>query len=324
MSPFLNPKALRAHKLQNTIQTVLIMAGMGILLTVCAMLVFGAAGLGWAAVLVGLLLVLLPRVPPELLMTMYRARRVAPGSGGQLDEIVTVLAERAKLPARPTLYIVPSMALNAFATGRPDHAVIAVTEGLLRKLTLREVANVLAHEMSHIRNNDLWVMGVADVVTRLAQALSYVGVFLAILNVLGALEGEQYASWTAVLLLYLAPTLSSLLQLALSRTREFDADVEGAQLTGDPLGLASALRRLELHSGQFWEDLMMPVPGRRVAYPSLLRSHPPTEERVRRLVALSNQPMGDSLVVEEEPMISLVGFGPIQMRPRHRFPGVWF
>ena len=189
---------------------------------------------------------------------------------------------------------------------------------------MREVAGVLAHETSHIRNNDLAVMGLADVLSRLAVGLSYVGVFLAVLNVLGWFQGEQVASWGAVLVLYLAPMLSSLMQLGLSRAREYDADLEGVQLTGDPLGLASALRRLEHTTGRFWEDLMFPMPGRRVGYPSLLRSHPATEDRVRRLVELSGVELSPPMSVTEEPLISLVGFGPIQMRPRYRFLGLWY
>jgi heat shock protein HtpX len=84
------------------------------------------------------------------------------------------------------------------------------------------------------------------------------------------------------------------------------------------------LRRIDAHAGRFWEDILPPVPGRRVGYPSLLRSHPPTEERVRRLVSLSAKPMPAPMVVVDKPMISLVGFGPIEMRPRYRFPGLWF
>ena len=183
---------------------------------------------------------------------------------------------------------------------------------------------MLAHEISHIRNNDLAVMGLADVMTRFTQVLSYLALFLAIFNLPGLLLGDSDISLTALLLLYLAPTIGSLLQLGLSRTREYDADLEGAQLTGDPRGLASALDKLERYQGSFWEDLMFPVPGRRIPQPSLLRSHPPTEERVARLLALESRDMPPPIEVVEEPMVSLAGLGPGSMRPRYRFPGVWF
>jgi heat shock protein HtpX len=255
---------------------------------------------------------------------MYRAREVDSRFGGPLADIVTILAERAELPARPRLFVIPSATLNAFATGLPGNAAIAVTEGLLRCLTVREVAGVLAHEISHIRNNDLWVMALADAISRFTTSLSYVAVLLAIVNGFGLLTGELYVSWWAVLVLYLAPTVSSLLQLALSRAREYDADLEGAWLTGDPVGLASALRRLERYTGSFWEDLMFPVPGRRIPQPSLLRSHPTTEERVARLLQLDARAMRPAIRVADEPLFSLYGAGSTVMRPRYRWPGVWY
>lgn len=324
MSVFLDPAALAAHRAQNSLHTAILFGGLAAILGFSGWLVLGKVGVAWAAVLTGLALLLMPRMPPELLMRLYRARKVPPQPGDQLSDVLDALTARAELPRRPTLYVVPSMALNAFAAGKPDHAVIAITEGLLRRLTLREIAGVLAHEVSHIRNNDLWVMGVADALTRATQAISFVAIFLAVLNIVAAFQGEQYASWWAILTLYLAPMGSSLLQLALSRTREFDADLEGAQLTGDPLGLASALRSLELHSGRFWEDLMLPAPGRRVAYPSVLRSHPETEHRIRRLTDLAASPSLPPMVFADRPLITLVGFGPVSLRPRIRFPGVWF
>lgn len=324
MSSYLDPQALSAHKSQNAMQTVALFVGLGAIVATSGWMLFGMKGLAWAAVLLGVTLLAMPSIPPEILMRMYRGRLVPPQPDDQLSEVLDILAQRAELPKRPALYVVPSLALNAFAAGKPDHAVIAITEGLLRRLTLREIAGVMAHEISHIRNNDLWVMGVADALTRVAQSMSFVAVLLAILNLLAALQGEQYASWWAIALLYLAPSLSSLLQLGLSRTREYDADLEAAQLTGDPVGLAAALRRLEPDTGRFWEDVMLPAPGRRVAYPSLLRSHPATEERVRRLVELTAKPVLPPMVFSERPSITLVGFGPVGMRPRMRFPGVWF
>ena len=216
------------------------------------------------------------------------------------------------------------MTLNAFATGTPKKAVIGVTEGLLRRLTLNELAGVLAHEISHIRNNDLAVMSLADVMTRFTQMLSYLALFLALFNLPAFLLGDAEIS-----LLGLAPALPCAHRrqpdpARPSRTREYDADLEGAGLTGDPASLASALEKLERYQGHFWEDMMLPVPGRRIPQPSLLRSHPLTEERVARLRALQDRPMLPQIPIAEEPMVSLVGLGPIAMRPRYRWTGVWF
>ena len=273
---------------------------------------------------IGALYAFAPRLPPEMIMSLYRARPIDPKQGEQILYIVGELARRAQLPAAPAVYVIPSMTLNAFATGTPGNAVVGITEGLLRRLSLRELAGVLAHELSHVRNNDLSVMSLADVMTRFTQALSYLAVILAIFNLPAWLLGDSDMPFSALLLLYLAPTIGSLLQLGLSRTREYDADLEAAELTGDPRGLASALAKLERYQGRFWEDLMFPVPTRRIPQPSLLRSHPPTEQRVARLLALENREMAPPIEVVEEPMVSMVGMGPGSMQPRYRFPGVWY
>lgn len=324
MSPFLEADHSRAHKRRNAIQSAILLAGIWAVLAVATFLVWGIIGPVLTLLALGTLYTFAPAVPPETMMRLYQARLMNPNDNRQLSDLVDVLAFRAELPKRPALYVVPSMTLNAFAAGSPERASIAVTEGLLRRLSLREIAGVLAHEMSHIRNNDLHVMGLADLVTRLLQLLSYVALGLTVLNLLFALQHEQLVSWWTVLLLYLAPALSSLLQLALSRAREFDADMEAAGLTGDPLGLASALRRLETYTGRVWEDLMFPVPGRRVPQPSLLRTHPTTEDRISRLLSLDKRSELEPIVIVEQPMVSLVGFGPIEMRPRYRWPGLWF
>jgi heat shock protein HtpX len=324
VSPFLDEAARRRHKQRNLLHSALLLAGLEAVLGLSAWLIWGWVGILWAAATVLLLLWLAPFVPPDAVMRMYRAREVDPRFGGPLSDVVTLLAERAELPARPQLFVIPSATLNAFATGQPGHAAIAVTEGLLRCLSVREVAGVLAHEISHIRNNDLWVMGLADAISRFTAALSYAAVLLALFNGFGLLTGELYVSWWAVLVLYIAPTVSSLLQLALSRAREYDADLEGAWLTGDPTALASALRRLERYTGSLWEDLMFPIPGRRIPQPSLLRSHPTTEERVARLMQLDARRLKPVIHVADEPLLPLFGGAPIVMRPRYRWPGVWF
>lgn len=327
MTPFPGVSVLAEQPGSNLWHAVLLLAGFVVLVTIPTVVLWGLAGAFVAILLLVATCALALRMPPEALMRLYQATRVPPDDS-QLSSLVDVLAYRAELRARPDLYVIPSLTLNAFAAGSRAHSAIGVTEGLLRRLSLAETAGVLAHEMAHIRNNDLLVMGLADVITRVLQLLSYVALGLAVYNVVAMLRSEDTISWWAVLLLYLAPALSSLLQLGLSRAREFKADADAVALTGDPAALASALRRLETYTGHFWEDLMFPVPARRVPNPSLLRSHPDTEERIGRLAALANghvAPAGhEPLVIVEQPMMSLVGYGPGDMRPRYRWPGLWF
>jgi heat shock protein HtpX len=306
-----------AHKARNALQSLVLVGGIGLLTGFCAWLLWGTGGLVLTAIVIALLYVFAPRVPPEVVMRMYRASKLDPRSGAQIIGIVTELSRRAGLPAVPDVYIIPSRTLNAFATGRPEKTVVGITEALLRTLTPRELAGVLAHEISHVRNNDLSVLGLADVMTRFTQMLSYLALILAFFNLPRILAGQGDLSLTALILLYLAPTVGSLLQLGLSRTREYDADLEGAFLTGDPRALASALEKLERYQGRAWEDLVFPVPGgRRIPQPSLLRSHPTTQERIARLLALEGRQLPDPIQVGAEPVAAFVGTA--AMGPRVR------
>jgi heat shock protein HtpX len=312
----------RAHKARNVRQSLLLVGGLTIVTAFSAWLLWSWPGVIVTMVWIFGLYLFAPRVPPEMVMRMYRATRLDPRGGDQITPIVAALSRRAELPAVPEVYIIPSTTLNAFATGRPEKAVIGITEGLLRRLTPDELAGVLAHEISHVRNNDLAVMGLADVMTRFTQMLSYLALFLAFFHLPRILAGEGDLSLMGLLILYLAPSIGSLLQLGLSRTREYDADLEGAFLAGTPRGLVSALRKLERYQGRFWEDLAFPVPGRRIPQPSLLRSHPTTEERVARLRDAEGRQTLSPIEVAPEPFAALAGAA--ALRPRTRWPGVWY
>jgi heat shock protein HtpX len=324
MTPFLDATAHRLHKARNTLHSLLLVGGLGLLTGFCTWLIWGPMGVATTLVAMGLIYAFAPRLPPEVIMRLYRARRLDEQRGAPVLHIVDVLADRAELPAAPRIYVIPSMTLNAFATGTPDNAVIGVTEGLLRRLSLPELAGVLAHEMSHVRNNDLAIMGLADIMTRFTQVLAYLALFLALLNLPAFLLGDSEVPLIGLVLLYLAPTAGSLIQLALSRTREYDADLEAVSLTGDLGSLITALEKLERYYGRFWEDMRLPVPGRRIPQPSLLRSHPKTEDRIARLKALEERPLLPQIEVAHTPMSAIVGEGPVAMRPRYRWTGVWF
>lgn len=313
-----------AQRRRNLLHTTVLMTGLAVLLASSSMLLFGWPGAIGAMAAVAAVVLLSPRVPPEVLMRLYRARPIDGGLASQLNDVVAVLQQRAGLPSPPRLYVVPSTTLNAFSTGTRERPAIAVTEGLLRRLSLRETVAMLAHEVSHISNGDLKIMGLADVMARFTYILSYVAVALAVSNILSMLIGDPTISWTAILLLYLAPTASSLLQLALSRAREYDADRGAVELTGDAVGLGSALRRIDRQAGRFWEDLAFPMPARRVPQPSLLRTHPATSDRIARLLQLQSRAQAPTLALQEGPQISLVGLGPMAMRPRYRFLGLWY
>jgi heat shock protein HtpX len=307
----------------NLVHMALLLAPFAILIVMAFWAIWGATG-----VLVALLIVaggtaLALRMTPESVMRLYGARAPEAGTQTQVDGLAAELAQRAQLVRAPKVYLIPSGMLSAFSAGTSERSCIALTEGVLRQLTMREIADVLAHEVAHIRNGDLAIMNVADVISRLAQLLYYLGLVLLALNLFRLLVDEELISWWAIAILVALPALMNLLQLSLPRQREFDADSIAGFLTGDPLGLASAITRLDTSTGHAIDDVLPPVPARRVPQPSMLRCHPADNVRVARLRKLEAPPV-PPLDIAEEPRISLVGVGPIAMRPRYRWPGVWF
>jgi heat shock protein HtpX len=321
-APLLDPRAANTHRLRNLLHSVLLVTGIGGIAAFGAWLLWGEAGAIGALVAMLALLLFGPRVSPELVMRLFHAEALDRDEAPKLYRVTDELARRAGLDNPPKLYLVPSDILNAFAVGTPDKSSIAVTSGLLQTLRDRELVGVLAHELSHVRNNDLWIMGLADMMSRFTQMMSTMGLIFMIANGVLLLFGSQpVLPWSVALLLYAMPLASSLLQLALSRAREYDADLEAAQLTGDPDGLASALARLERHQGRLWED-MLPS-GRRIAIPSVLRSHPASEERIRRLSELKAQPATPPLYPAEPEArtITLVVRQPA-VRRRMTLPGI--
>lgn len=307
----------------NVAHSLTILVGLGAAAGLSAYLLAGITGILTVAIIILAIALAAPCVPADKFMRLYSARMV-PADDSQLSSLIDVLAWRAGLVRRPDLYLIPSMTLYAFAAGTPARPAIAISEGLVRQLTLRELAGVLAHEISHIRNGDLWIMGLADLAARVLHGLVYLALALAAYNGVAMLMGWEKIAWTAIAILYLTPAALNLIQLALSRAREYEADRLAAALTGDPMGLASALRRVETYTGHFWEDLTPPIPARRVPQPSLLRTHPPAGQRIARLLDLAHVPSADPLVIVEKPMVSLVGMGPASMRPRYRWLGLWY
>jgi heat shock protein HtpX len=177
--------------------------------------------------------------------------------------------------------------LIAFTTGTRDGAVIAVSQGLLRALDNRELTAVMAHEISHLKNNDLWIMNISATFSQITSTLSAIGQIILIFNLPLAVLSEHHFPWIGILILIFAPTLAMLLQLALSRTREFDADLMAARLTGDSRGLASALFTIEQHQRGWLGRL--PWMGHGSPYDTICRTHPPTRARIRRLMAVADR-----------------------------------
>jgi heat shock protein HtpX len=225
----------------------------------------------------------------KIVLSMYRARQV--GQDHPLWQLTARLAERAGLPM-PKVYIIPQDSPNAFATGRnPDHAAVAATEGILRILNEEELAGVIAHELAHVKHRDILISSVA---ATLAAAIIMVSRFAMFFG--GGRNDDREGSNPLALLgmIILAPIAAALIQAAISRSREFDADAGGAAIAGSPLGLVNALRKLEMYGKSIPLDASPATAHMFIVKPftmsglfGLFSTHPPTE---RRVAALMQQP----------------------------------
>jgi heat shock protein HtpX len=315
-----NGNRIPSYRLRNLVQTTALLGAMVGLLALLGWLFAGVAGVIWAAGMGIAALTLGARASGSLLLRLYRARPIGREQAPDLYGIADELAGRAGLREPPILFYIPSRIMQAFTVPSRGGVVISVTDGLLRGLAPREIAAVLAHEMSHVRHHDIGIMALADMITKLTRFLSFFGVILVLLNLPSMLAGKAFLPWTAVFLLVSAPTLSVLMQLALSRTREFDADAGAVELCGDPEGLAAALVRLERYQGSLWTQMLMP--GYRLPEPSMLRSHPLTEERVRRLAGMRPGPKLRSL--QPPRRRHQVTDRQVPQAPRWRRSGFWY
>lgn len=279
----------------NLLKTGLLLAAMSALVLVLGQRLGGPRGLVLAGSAVLLMNFVSYWFSDRIALAMHGARELAPSEVPWLHALLDDVARRAELP-RPRLYVMETDTPNAFATGRsPEKAAVAVTTGLLRLLDRRELAGVLAHEVAHVKNRDTLIMTVAatlaGVITHLAQWAFFWGGSL--LGGRGRDEGEGGSGFATLGVLLVAPIAATLLQLSISRSREFDADATAAELTGDPRALASALARLEQGNRALPMDgspasahlfIVNPLSGGGLM--GLFATHPPIQARVERLLAM--------------------------------------
>ncbi|MDA0262427.1 MAG: zinc metalloprotease HtpX [Proteobacteria bacterium] len=276
----------RRHKRRNFLQSGVLLAAMIATVTVCAAFVFGLQAAIWALAGAGIGTLIAPSMSPGFILRMLGGRRIDYSQFPEIGVVLTELTYHAGLPVVPAFFYLPTALPNALLMGTRKAPIIAVSDGLLRVLDLRELTGVLAHEISHLRNHDLWVTNLAAVIVQLTRYLAVCGIVLAVVAGSDAAGGAAQLFFF-LLLLWSMPLAIGLLHAALSRTREFDADLGAAGLTCDPAGLASALQKLERFQTGFWARVFLPCRWRPDR--STLGTHPPTAERVSRLLALKNR-----------------------------------
>jgi heat shock protein HtpX len=309
------------YKFCNYLYSAILFAGMVVLLCITGWLVAGSSGIAWFLLAGALIFISASRLTPQVILRLHRAKILQPGDAPRLYEIITRLAERAKLKQIPMLYYIPGSMINAFTTGLNKNAVIALSDGMLQQLNTRELIAVLAHEISHISSNDLFVMLLADVISRLTSIMAFAGYILIWIYIPQFILMGIKVPWMLLLVLIIAPSFSLLMQLALSRAHEFNADIEAAKLTGDPLGLASALEKIEYYQGGWIERMF--IPYRRMREPALLRSHPLMLDRVNRLKELASEMQPSGHFFDSSEKHNRVQFPSSEQVSRGRFFGFW-
>lgn len=274
------------------IKTVLLLALLSAIIIMLGGLMGGRTGVIFAFGLALIMNVGSYWYSDKIVLSMYRARELAPEEAPYLHKIVEELSRNAGIP-KPRICVVPEEAPNAFATGRnPENAVVAVTDGIMRLLSPEELRGVLAHEIGHIVNRDILIQTIAGVMGSAIVTLANIFQFTAIFGGNRDEEGGGTNPIAAMALALLAPMAAGLIQMAISRSREYLADDTGAALCGQPLALAGALNKLGMASGQIpmqegnpsTEQMFIVTPMyAHGGMASLFSTHPPLEERIRRL-----------------------------------------
>jgi heat shock protein HtpX len=257
-------------------------------------LIGGRIGLVYAAVIAVVMNAITYWNSDRLAIAAARGVEVSPQEAPELHRIVDELCADAGMP-KPRVYVCDDPSPNAFATGRnPQHAAVCCTTGILNLVTERELRGVLAHELSHVRNRDILTATIAATLALAISFIAQIGQFALFFgNVGGGRNSEDGENiFTLLLLVILAPIAAAIIQLAISRAREYQADASGARLSRDPMALANALRKLELRTQQVPMQvapaiaplyIVNPFGNRRVSFSNLFSTHPPLQERIERL-----------------------------------------
>ena len=285
----------------NILRTTILMALLTVLLVLAGGAIGGKNGMTMALVMAGVMNFVSYWFSDKIVLSMYGAREVTEAESPQFFGMVRQLALQAGLPM-PKVYLIESETPNAFATGRnPEHAAVAATTGIMRILTREELMGVMAHELTHVRNRDILIGSIAATIAGAITYMAHMAQWAAMFG--GGRDRDEEGGggvFGLIVMAIVAPLAAMLIQMAISRSREYGADKGGAEISGNPLYLANALKKLEMANQQIpmmqateataHMFIVNPLTGGGLR--SLFSTHPPLQERVRRLEAMAHGPRG--------------------------------
>lgn len=277
----MNKRQIKFQQLINRFHMLILFLAMTALLAVTGWIIAGMAGVNAAVILACLSWLFSPTSSSNFVMRLYRARPISSHRFAELYQISNILAQRAGLKRSPDLYMLPGRLMNAFAVGSKDDPAICLSQELVYTLDTKEIAGILGHEISHIKNNDMLFMGYAYIFNRVTYYISLIGQIGLLFFVPLIFINRGTLPIIPVAIMAFAPAISLLLIQALSRSHEYEADLGSAMLTGSPDYLIAALTKLEIHKKNMTRWFKIPISENHSN--SLLRTHPPTRERIRRL-----------------------------------------
>jgi heat shock protein HtpX len=283
----------------NALRTTFLMALLTVLLVLAGGAIGGRSGMTFALVMAGVMNFVSYWFSDKIVLAMYSAKQVSESEYPEFFGMVRQLAIQATIPM-PRVYIISSETPNAFATGRnPEHAAVAATTGILRILTRDELMGVMAHELSHVKNRDILISSIAATIAGAVTYLAHMAQWAAFFGGGRDRDNEGGGVFGMLIMAIVAPIAAMLIQMAISRSREYEADKGGAQVTGNPLFLANALKKLQMANQQIPMQanaatahmfIVNPLTGGGLM--SLFSTHPPLAERVRRLEEMANGKIG--------------------------------
>lgn len=277
----MNETRLIQNQLLNVLKSFVLISLMAALLGLIAYILAGTGLAVFVFFMIGIIYLFSPTMAPKLVMRFYRTRPLSSFDAPHIHRVLRALSSRAGLERLPDLFLIPNRTMAAFTAGDKEKSAVALSAGLINRLDPDEIAGVMAHEISHIRNNDMQGMWFALLVSRVTDFLSMAGQVLLFINLPLILFNQVTISWVAIAILILAPSLSYLIQLSLSRVNEFNADLGSAELLGTPEPLISALAKIETSHNGILDRFFLRKQSDDAS--ALFRTHPPTGERIRRL-----------------------------------------